>query len=151
MSNEKGRKPRHKSSGGEISAPRSIMYGLIWTAGLSAVLLALFSAIVYATPDPGSLVLPAALAAAYIASFFGGLASSWINHGESIPCGLITGGGFFVILILLSLIIPGGAGSKIGFWASAGLHALIIIFSLLGAFAGTSLRESGKRKRPKRR
>ncbi len=151
MLDDSRRKTKHRPQSGEPSTPRSIMLGLFWTCVLSLILLVLFSAIVYSTPDPGSLVLPTALAAAYLSAFFGGFAAAWLNRGDPLPCGLMTGGAFFVVMLLLSLVIPGGAESKVGFWTSAGLHALIILFSLLGAFAGTSLRESGRHKRHKKR
>lgn len=151
MSNEARRKTKRRATGGEPDAKRSLISGFIVTAAASAVLILLFSIIVYSTPDPGKLVLPAALAAAYIASYAGGFTSAWKNRGEPLPCGLLTGGAFFVLLILLSLIIPEGTPSKISFWPSVGLHSLLIVFSLLGALSATSLRESSRHKRPRRR
>ncbi len=153
MSNGAPKKRKRKSarqSGGQPSAPRSLLLGLLWAAGAAVVLLFVFSAIVYSTPDPGSLVLPVALAAVYMSAFVGGFAAAWINRGDALACGLIVGVAFFTLIILLSLIAPGGAASKLGFWTSASLHALVIGFSVLGALAGVSMRESGNRRRPRR-
>ena len=153
MSGGSPKKRKRKSkgqSGGPPSASKSLLLGLLWAAGAAVVLIFIFSAIVYATPDPGSLVLPAALAAAYLSAFVGGFASAWINRGDALACGLIIGTAHFALIVLLSLIAPGGAASEVGFWASVGLHALVTGFSVLGALAGTSIRESGSR-RPRRK
>ncbi|MGI6167921.1 MAG: TIGR04086 family membrane protein [Eubacteriales bacterium] len=152
MSGGAPKKRRRKSqgqSGGPPSASKSLLLGLVWAVGAAVALIFIFSAIVYATPDPGSLVLPAALAAAYLSAFVGGFAAAWINRGDALACGLIVGVANFILIVLLSLIAPGGAASEIGFWASTGLHALVIGFSVLGAFAGASIRESSNRRQRK--
>lgn len=148
MSNGAPKKRKRRSPGPSRppSAPRSLALGLLWAAGAVVVLLFVFSAIVYSTPDPGSLTLPAALAAAYISAFVGGFAAAWINRGDALACGLVVGVTYFALVVLLSLMAPGGAASRLGFWLSAGLHALVIGFSVFGALAGVSMRESGRRR-----
>lgn len=148
------RKPaaRHtQMTGGQPSITRSILSGLLWAAAAVILLLFMLALAVYSTDDPGSLVLPAALAALYISAFAGGLAAAWKNRGDALACGVLFGGAMFLVIIIISLIIPGGAASKFGFWTSAGMHALLIPFSLLGAYAGVSLRQSGSSRRRRRR
>lgn len=139
-------KRRTPAAQSEPSLARGVLTGLAVCVLGASVLLFLVSAAVYSTPDPGSLALPAALALLYISAFAGGLTASFKNRGEPVACGLLTGGGFFLILIMLSFLLPGGS-SGLGFWMSAGLHLLSVAFAILGGMAGISLRRTGGRRR----
>lgn len=150
MSKTANRKPKRKSPAGEPSLIRSVLFGLAVCGVGALILLFIFSAIVYSTPDPGSLALPASLALLYIAAFAGGLAAAWKNRGDAVACGLLSGGCFCLLLILLSFIFPKN-DIPLGFWPSAGLHLLSVVFALLGGAAGVSLRRSGSQRRRHRR
>lgn len=127
------------------SLPRSIAIGLAVTLLSSPALLLIFTAIVYATPDPGKLVHVAALAALYIACFAGSMTSVLTSGGE-LSSGLIGGGIFWLILLVASLLVPGGTS-----WLSVGLHSICLAFSAAGAFSAASLSAHQRSSRTRRR
>ena len=100
--------------------------------------------------DPGSLTLPAALFSLYVCAFVGGLVASLTFDGD-VLCGLLCGGAVFTVIVLLSLLLPGGAAKNIGMGASIGLHAVSVLFSLFGALAASSIVKSRSRRRRKKR
>lgn len=146
------RKKAKRHSAASPSPVRATGLGLAATAITSVLTLLFFSMIIYTTPDPGSIVLPGGLAALYVSSFVGGLISALNDRNEPMLCGLLNGVFTFVALILLALVLPIQRVSSLGFWASAGLHLIAVLFSLLGAYAANSLiRSRTQRKRRKRR
>lgn len=131
---------------------RAAAIGLVATILVSAVTLFFFSMIIFTTPDPGSCVLVGGLAALYISSFIGGFIAAMSDHDDALLCGLLNGAGILVLLLVLSLILPAERVSELGFWASALLHLVAIPFSMLGAYAASSLiRSRTQRRRRKRR
>ncbi len=133
------------------SSPLSALLKGLIAAALCALLMILLSAvIVFSTPDPGSLTLVAALISLYICAFVGGLTASLAFDGD-VLCGLLCGGVIFTVIVLLSLLLPGGASSSIGTGASIALHAVCVLFSLFGALAASSIVKSRSRRRRKKR
>lgn len=145
---KKRRRGRQDSSPASFSV--ALASGLAAAAASALLMLLILSGIVYSTPDPGSLILPAALAAFYISAFCGGFTAAFAMRGEPLLSGGLTGTVYFIAVLLLSLMLPGGACERVGVWASVGLHAVAVAFSLLGALAGTNIRMKEKR-RPARR
>ena len=138
---------RKNREGSPLSA---LLKGLV-AATVCALLMILLSAlVVFKTPDPGSLTLPAALVSLYICAFVGGLTSSLTFDGD-VLCGVLCGGTIFTAIVLLSLLLPGGAAKNIGMGASIGLHAVSVLFSLFGALAASSIVKSRSRRRRKKR
>ena len=133
------------------SSPLSaILKGLIAAIVCAFSMITLSAAIVFNTPDPGSLTIPAALASLYICGFVGGFAATLAFDGD-VLCGLLCGGTIFMIIVLLSLLLPSGASKSIGIGASIGLHAVSVLFSLFGALAASSIVKSRSRRRRKKR
>ena len=151
MTNTKRKKVR-KHYSPSPSPIRATVIGLCATVLVSAVALLFFSMIIYTTPDPGSIVLAGGLAALYVSSFIGGFIAAMSDSGDAMLCGLLNGVGTFVLLVVLSLILPIERASELGFWASAVLHLIAIPFSMLGAYAaGSLIRSRTQRRRRKRR
>lgn len=141
------RSSRKSHSDSPLSA---LLKGLIAAAVCAPLMIILSAAVVCSTPDPGSLTLPAALISLYICAFVGGLTASLTFDGD-VLCGLLCGGAIFTVIVLLSLLLPGGASSSIGTGASITLHAVCILFSLLGALAAASIVKSRSHRRRKKR
>ena len=141
-------KSSHKNcSGSPLSA---ILKGLIAAIVCAISMITLSAIVVFKTPDPGSLTVPAALASLYICGFVGGFAASLAFDGD-VLCGVLCGGTIFTVIVLLSLLLPGGAAKSIGMGASIGLHAVSVPFSLFGALAASSIVKSRSRRRRRKR
>ncbi|MBQ9079825.1 MAG: hypothetical protein IJY27_02025 [Clostridia bacterium] len=141
-------KNKHHQKKRESSSPAlAIIKGLAVSAICAVSMITLAAIIVYSTADPASFVLPAALAALYISCFAGGLASS-LSYDGDVLCGVMSGAAVFVIIILLSLLLPGGASERVGTGISIALHAVSILFAFFGALAASSIsRRHTKRRR----
>ena len=142
---DKNQSARHSRKAAPASLTRGVAQGLAVMLAASLALLLLFTAIVYSTSDPGKLTDVAALAALYIACFAGGM-TAVLSCGGEMSAGLICGGIFWLLLLLVSLMIPGSTS-----WPSVGLHSVCLAFAAAGTFAATSLsarkRRAGKRRR----
>lgn len=133
------------------SSPLSaLLKGLIAATVCAFSMITLSAVVVFKAPDPGSLTVPAALASLYICGFVGGFTASLAFDGD-VLCGLLCGGTIFTVIVLLSLILPGGASSSIGMGVSIALHAVCVLFSLLGALAASSFVKSRSRRRRKKK
>lgn len=141
---DKKHSARQRHGAAPTSLAHGVMRGLAVTLIAAAVLLPLFTAIVYSTADPGRLVSVAALAALYISCFAGSMTAASSCAGDA-AAGLICGAVFWLILLLVSLAIPGG-----GSWLSVGTHSICLLFSAAGSLASFSI-ASKKRKSPHRR
>ena len=141
-------KSSHKNcTGSPLSA---ILKGLIVAAICALIMILLSALVVFKTPDPGSLTIPAALVSLYICGFVGGFAAALAFDGD-VLCGLLCGGTIFMVIVLLSLLLPGGAAKSIGLGVSIGLHAVSVLFSLFGALAAASIVKSRSQRRRKKR
>lgn len=147
-------KNKHHSKSSRKNRPSSplsaLLKGLIAAAICAILMILLSAAVVYSTPDPGSLTLPAALVSLYICAFVGGFTASLAFDGDML-CGVLCGGAIFTVIVLLSLLLPGGASSSIGMGASIALHAVCVLFSLFGALAAASIVKSRSRRRRRKR
>lgn len=128
----------------------AILKGLIAATVCALSMILLSAVIVFKTPDPGSLTVIAALISLYICAFVGGLTASLSFDGD-VLCGVLCGIAIFTIILLLSLLLPGGASGSIGIGASIALHAVCILFSLFGALAASSVKKSRSRRRRRKR
>ncbi len=142
---KKARRERRQAS--PISA---IALGLAVSLISAVSLITLSAIIVYATADPGRLILPAALVSLYISAFVGGLAASLYMGGDT-PCGIFSGIAYFVLILLLSLVLPGGTSEKVGMGLSIALHTATPIFAFLGGLAATNILGARAHKRRKKR
>ena len=135
----------------EVSPSIAIVKGIAVSVISAVSMITLLAIIICATPDPGKLILPAALTALYISSFLGGLASSLALDGDT-PCGIFCGVIYFAVILVLSLCLPGGTSDKTGIGISIALHAAAPVFSLFGALAASNMAQNRiKRKRRRNR
>ena len=119
-----------------------------FTAALTSLFLALaICALVLRAPDPTALLTPLALVALYISSLAGGFFSVRDRSDSPIVCGAASGILFMLLSSLASLFFPTELDSGRTFLTSALLHALIILFFCLGAYASVKMKKSKKRKR----
>ena len=150
MSKNKRHSKRACKKRRDASPASAIAVGLAVSLISAVSLITLSAIIVYATADPGKLILPAALAALYLSSFFGGLAASLYMRGDT-PCGIFCGLAYFVLILLLSLILPHGAAEKVGMGLSVALHAATPLFAFLGGLAATNGLNNRARRHKRRR
>ncbi len=129
----------------------SLSFGTLFSASLKGASLSLvlsvilslaFCLIAYLTSDPTSLITPLSLLSLYISSFSSGLISVRACGHSSLICGLISGGIFMALLIFISFFFPSQLSSDHSFGISFLLHALVVVFSVFGGYAG--------QKKPKR-
>ena len=147
MSNEKHRNnkvhdERTKGfSGIFLSAAKSALIALIISLILSV---AISTALLFYT-DPTSLVFPLSLAVLYLSSFFAGfLCMRRVGEGALI-CGIISGAILVLFYMFLSLLFPAESSSHHTIPLSFVLRALIVLFSVFGAYAARH-KTSKKRK-----
>lgn len=127
---------------------KSALFGML-TAMLAGLLLVSgVTAIAHANPDPLSLLSPFSLVALLPAMFAGGFVCAKRVGDAPLLCGIVCGGMMTLLTMLLSLILRGLPSSDYSFWQSALLHALAILFCILGAFAGNVRKKQkpGKRR-----
>lgn len=149
---KKTRRSKRKNNQHHTASPGKAIIAGITVSLISAIsMITLTAIIIFATADPGKLVLPAALVSLYVSSFLGGLTASMALDGDT-PCGIFCGIIYFAAILILSLCLPGGAAQKVGIGLSIALHAAAPVFSLLGALAASSMSQSRvKRKRYRNR
>ena len=145
---KKTRHTKRKSGQQDAASPQKAIITGIAVSIISAVAMIMLTAIIlYASSDPGKLVLPASLISLYVSSFLGGLVASFKLGGDT-PCGILCGIIYFAAILILSLCIPDGAAQKVGIGMSISLHAAAPLFSLFGAIAASNItRNRTKRKR----
>ncbi|MBQ8408967.1 MAG: TIGR04086 family membrane protein [Clostridia bacterium] len=126
----------------------SALTGTLTALALGAILLFIMTAVAYANTDPAILLSPLSLAALLPSMFAGGFVCAKKVKEAPLLCGIVCGGMITVISILLSVILRGLPSSGYEFWQTALLHAIAILFTVLGAFAGNIQRRQkpGKRR-----
>lgn len=142
---DKNRFTRRARRTAPMSLTQGVAQGLSVMLVASLALLLLFTAIVYSTSDPGRLTDAAALSALYMACFSGSM-TAVLNCGGDMSAGFICSGIFWLLLLLVSLMIPGGTD-----WLSVGLHSVCLVFAAAGTFAAKSLSAKGRRSAKHRR
>ena len=107
--------------------------GLGVCGGMTSILLLLLggSALCYASPNPHALLLPVALGVLYLSAVITGWLTRQLHGISPILCGLVGGGGLWLLTALLSLFLPkeGEAASLF----SLALRLLILPAACLGA------------------
>ena len=125
---------------------KGIVGGLFVYALVGVALTLISAAILLATPDPDSLILPFSIASQLIATFVGGILSSRRAGGYPLVCGLLFGACVTVISMLFSLLLPDSLSAGLSFIGAIGFHLPAILSGLLGSAAG-SIKKRDKRAR----
>ena len=126
--------------------PSSLIgFAIAITCGL--LLAFIWALIIYKTSDPTKLVIPSAFTALYISAFAGGVASTRLNNGSALLCGLCVGAFMLMASLALSLPITGALSSGYKLTEALALRSAIMVCSLIGAFTGVSR----KPRQPKRK
>ncbi len=130
----------------ELLIPAGVGLGV--AAAVSAALIFIVGAAIYATSDPNKLVTAGSLAIAAVASFTAGFVGS--RRGGSFVCGLISGCALALILFAASFISSGGAAlpSPYSYLFRLGAFALSLLGALLASRSG-GRRMPGAPRRPK--
>lgn len=123
------------------------LWGLLATFISGLVLISALSAAALASPDPLGLITPMSLIALFPSAFIGGFVTVKKVKDAPMLCGIVCGGFATVCAMLFSIVLRGLESSGFELWQSLLLHALVIIFSVLGALAGNVKRvKRGKRR-----
>ena len=134
---------------GAVSLIKCSLMGLGFSLVVALVLWFVASAIAYANNDPDSVAGGLGLATIYLAGFAGGFFAVKMNRESALLCGLVCGGLLFLVTLFVSVIFSRSYSSNYSLIVSAGMRAVIILFSVFGAFAG--LHRKPSRHRRKRR
>lgn len=148
---KKTRRAKRKGNKHHAASPgRAIISGIAVSLISAVSMITLTAIIVFATADPGKLILYAALLSLYMSSFLGGLTSSLTLGGDTL-CGAFCGSIYFAIILVLSIFIPNGAAQKIGIGLSIALHAATPLFAFLGGLTATNGLNNRARRHKRRR
>ena len=120
---------------------KNSLFGMLVSILTGLLLVTAMTAFAHANPNPTSLLSPLSLAALLPAMFAGGFLCVKRTGDAPLLCGIVCGGMMTLLTMLLSLILRGLPSSAYSFWQSALLHALAILFCVLGAFAGNVKRK----------
>ena len=129
----------------------SCLRGVAATLICCVVLLFAASAIVYSLNDPNRYVIPAALTILYVSCFLGGLVSAKCNKGGALVCGLAVAGMVLLPMLAISPLLDPSLSSEHSLPLAVGLRGIAVVFSVLGAFAGSGERKKTKNKFQKSR
>ena len=147
-----GTKKKRKSSHQKKESGRSGILSSAFKSALIALLTSLFlalivSAIALRAKDPIEAVTPMSLAVLYICSFLSGFLCMKKLREGTLLCGALSGAIFMMLYISISLFLPKDFSSSRSFGISFLLHALMILFSICGAY----IAKKGLGKRKKKR
>lgn len=123
------------------------LFGCAAATALAVLLTIIMAAVIYKTADPAHYVVPSAFSALYISAFIGGIATTRLNGGSALLCGLLCGAVFMILGLLLSLFIPSTISADYGIVGGLSLRLFIIVCSVFGAFIGTTKKKSKNNKR----
>ncbi|MBE6684164.1 MAG: TIGR04086 family membrane protein [Ruminococcaceae bacterium] len=123
------------------------LWGLLVTFISGIILISVLSAAALASPDPLSLISSLSLIALFPSAFIGGFVTAKRVKDAPALCGIICGGLSTVCAMLFSIVLKGISSSNFELWQSLLLHALVIVFSVLGALAGNVKRVAKRGKR----
>ncbi len=121
--------------------------GIAVNAFIGVALIFIVSFIAFRSPDPLSLIPMLSLLALLPSNFFGGFVSVKRCGGSPFVCGLFTGGMWCVLSLVVSLCMYFVQSSGYTLWQGLLLHALSVLFCVLGALAGGIRRRPSKSKR----
>ena len=127
-----------------VSSLKSALLAL----AISFLLAALLCGAAALSADPMTLIFPMSMAALYISSFLSGFFCMRKMGEGALLSGLFSGGLFMLMNMFITLFFKAEMSASHPFAISLLLHSLIIVFSILGAFAGRH--RSSKKRRIKR-
>lgn len=129
------------------TALKCSLWGILATFISGLIFISALSAAALASPDPLSLITPLSLIALFPSAFIGGFVTAKKVKDAPALCGIICGGFSTVCAMLFSIVLKGLSSSNFELWQSLLLHALVIVFSVLGALAGNVKRVAKRGKR----
>lgn len=127
---------------------KAILIALGSSVGIGAILILTASAVAQFTPDPGRLILPLAIFAAALTYLFAGVIAAKLNPDAPLAFGTVNGLILSAISLALSLLFRKTA-SALPAYATALLHAGMILLSLLGAYLFVLRQRKPKKKKRK--
>lgn len=138
-------------SGDESPLFTAVLKASVWGIGATfmsgIVLISILSAVALTSPDPLGLITPLSLIALFPSAFIGGFVTAKKVKDAPALCGIICGGFSTVCAMLFSIVLKELSSSNFELWQSLLLHALVMVFSVLGALAGNVKRVSKRGKR----
>lgn len=135
-------KSTHKNESTLDRTFRTSLLALIITVCISALLVFASAFVVSLTDDPLIFIEPVGYVALYLASFFGGFASSKLNKASPYLTSLLCGAGFVLLSMLLSLCLPHTLASGLTILYRLLLHLLSMLCFPVGALAGIKAAKS---------
>ncbi len=125
---------------------KSCFAGIMVAFGMSAILLCVFGYICYTRNDPDSLIPILATVTLFVSAFAGGYIAARRMGQSGLLCGLISGGIFVGVIILLSLVLR-DESSRLSFGNILAFLSVLGV-SLVGGYFGVP--NGKKRKKHKR-
>lgn len=116
---------------------KNSIYGLLFMLGSGLILLIICTAIAYTNPNPDATVFPFALLSLLPSMFIGGFVCAKKCGEAPLVCGIVCGGLITLVTILIGLFINSAQKSDYSLGLSLLLHGIAVIFTILGAFAGS--------------
>lgn len=129
-----------------VQVLRNSISGLISFTVVGVILISVMTAVAYANADPDAFIMPLSLAALLPSMFAGGFVCAKKTGSAPLLCGIVCGGIITLVTILLALILRDAPSSGYQLWQVSLLHGTAILFSVLGAFAGTVKRKVDPRR-----
>lgn len=133
-----------KSVGPRGILPSSLR-GLAAALVCGVILLFVAAAIVYSTNDPNRYVVPTALTVLYISCFVGGFVATKCNQGAALICGGLTAMLLLILLFVASLPLSPSLSAEHSIPLSVGLRGIAVVFSLMGALAGSKEKKKSRK------
>lgn len=124
-----------------------IAFGI--SVGIGALLILLAALAAKLTPDPGSWILPLAIVAAVLTYLAAGMVGAKLRPDAPLAAGTVNGLLLSALSLALSLLVRKTA-TALPAYATALLHAGMILLSLLGAYLSLLKGRKPKRKKRKR-
>lgn len=122
----------------------SSLKGLAIAFFTAALLLFAFALFLVRSDDPMKMLALFAYAAMFVGGFAGGYTAVRFNGSDGIVCGALTGGLYAIIIVFVSLFIPGdGCGALCKVVVALSVTAV----SAIGGFAGLPKRTSPEKRR----
>ncbi len=114
----------------------SSLLGVAVNAVAGLILLSVVCFIAISGNDPLSLIAPLSLLALFPSNFLGGFVSAKRTGESPLACGIVTAAMWGVISLIVSVCMYNVQSSGYALWQGLMLHAVSVLFCILGAFAG---------------